>query len=91
MSRSVGILSAPNERHIAVLYVVPISKLSGKETTSSSFDYIFVAVLVDAVTGRKIREIEFPQAVIPEGFQNGQFICAAYYGSAMMVKWYDAP
>ncbi|MBU3679821.1 MAG: hypothetical protein FGM32_09495 [Candidatus Kapabacteria bacterium] len=91
MSYSVGILSAPNERHIAVMYVVPISKLMGKETTSSSFDYIFVVVLVDAVTGRKVREIEFPQAVIPRGFRNGQFICAAYYGSSMKVKWYDMP
>lgn len=91
MSYSSGVLSDPNGQHIAVMYVVPISKLTGKEMTSSSFDYIFVAVLVDAVTGRKIREIEFPQAVIPRGFQNGQFICAAYYGSAMMVKWYDAP
>ncbi|MBU3680054.1 MAG: hypothetical protein FGM32_10695 [Candidatus Kapabacteria bacterium] len=91
MSYSVGILSAPNERHIAVMYVVPISKLTGKETTSSSFDYIFVVVLVDAVTGRKVREIEFPQAVIPWGFRNGQFLCAAYYGSSIKVKWYDMP
>ncbi|MBU3699469.1 MAG: hypothetical protein FGM33_05580 [Candidatus Kapabacteria bacterium] len=91
MSYSSGVLSDPNGQHIAVMYVVPISKLTGKETTSSSFDYIFVVVLVDAVTGRKVREIEFPQAVIPRGFRNGQFLCAAYYGSSIKVKWYDMP
>jgi len=91
MSYSSAVLSDPNGQHIAVMYVVPISKLTGKETTSSSFDYIFVVVLVDAVTGRKVREIEFPQAVIPRGFRNGQFICAAYYGSSIKLRWYAMP
>jgi hypothetical protein len=91
MSYSCGVLSDPHWRHIAVMFWVPISKLTGKETTSSSFDHIFVVVLVDAVTGRKIREIEFPQAVVPRGIRNGMFICAAYYGSSIKLLWYAMP
>lgn len=90
-SYCVDILSDPGQPYVAVVYVVPISKLTGKETSGSSFDYIFVAVLADAITGKKIREVEFPMATIPDAYHNGRFLCSAYYGTRKMVKWYDAP
>ena len=40
---------------------------------------------------KKIREVEFPMATIPDAYHNGRFLCSAYYGTRKMVKWYDAP
>lgn len=91
MSLSIGMLSDPRHPLLAVKYMVPISRLTGKVVAATFFDFISVVVLVDTRTGLKIQEIEFPQAVVPFGFQNGQFVCAAYYGSSMMVKVYDRP
>ena len=90
-SYCVDILSDPGQPYVAVVYVVPISKLTGKEASGGMFDVVWVALIVDATTGKKIREVEFPMATIPDAYHNGLFLCSVFYGSRQMVKWYDMP
>lgn len=76
---------------MAIVYTVPVSKFTKKASTGSSFTCIWVALIVDAITGKKIREVEFPMATIPKALRNGRFLCSAYYGSKQIVKWYGLP
>ena len=91
MSQATDLLYDPVRSHMAIVYTVPVSKFTKNASTSSSFTRIWVAVLVDATTGQKIREVEFPMATIPSAFHDGRFLCSAYYGSKQIVKWYDMP
>lgn len=91
MSQATALLYDPVRSRMAIVYTVPVSKFTKKASTGSSFSCIWVALIVDATTGKKIREVEFPMATIPDAYHNGRFLCSAYYGSRKMVKWYDAP